>query len=91
MEATIGIFLLLFATLAFTVLHYATDLYHIEFLVEQGTKFLLLLMIVVFLVYSSRYWHIKLFRYLFWGNFFYLLFSLVSYALIIAVNRKTHK
>ncbi len=79
-----GIFLLLFATLAFSVLHYATDLYHIEFLVEQGTKFLLLLMIVVFLVYSSRYWHIKLFRYLFWGNFFYLLFSLISYALIIA-------
>lgn len=79
-----GIFLLIFATLAFTVLHYATDLYQIEFLVEQGTKFLLLLMIVVFLVYSSRYWHIRLFRYLFWGNFFYLLFSLVSYALIIA-------
>lgn len=79
-----GIFLLLFATLAFTVLHYATDLYHIEFLVEQGTKFLLLLMIVVFLVYSSRHWQNKLFRYLFWGNFFYLIFSLMSYALIIA-------
>jgi len=79
-----GIFLLLFATLAFTVLHYATDLYHIEFLVEQGTKFLLLLMIVIFLVYSSRHWSNRLFRYLFWGNFFYLVFSLISYALIIA-------
>lgn len=79
-----GIVVLLFAIGAYTVLHYATDLYHIENWVESGTKFVLLLMIIVFLAHSFRHWQNKLFRYLFWGNLAYLLFSMVSFILIMA-------
>lgn len=79
-----GILLLLTAIGAYTFLHYATDLYYIENMVESGTKFVLLLMIIVFLAHSFRNWQNKLFRYLFWGNLVYLLFSMVSFILIMA-------
>jgi len=79
-----GILLLGFTLLTFTFLHYATDNYPLENLVENGTKVLLLLMIIIFLFYSLQHWKDKLFRYLFWGNLVYLLFSLVSLGLIVA-------
>lgn len=78
-----GILLLLIAILSFTFLHYFTDDYHIEFIVEHGTKFLLLMMIIIFLYHSTRHWNNRLFRFLFWGNLFYLIFSLNSYILIL--------
>jgi signal transduction histidine kinase len=79
-----GILLLLFTILAFTILHFTTDNYPLENLVENGTKLLLLLMIIIFLIYSLGQWNDKLFRYLFWGNLAFLLFSLVSLGLIVA-------
>jgi hypothetical protein len=79
-----GVFLLSFAILAFTFLHYGTDNYPLENMLENGVKVLLLLMIIIFLVYSLRHWQAKLLRYLFWGNLVYLLFAIMSLALILA-------
>jgi len=79
-----GIFLLSFTIIAYTFLHYGTDNYPLENMLENGVKGLLLLMIIIFLAYSLQHWHDKLLRYLFWGNLVYLLFAFMSLALIIA-------
>ncbi|MGQ0739934.1 MAG: sensor histidine kinase [Bacteroidota bacterium] len=79
-----GIFLLSFTIIAYTFLHYATDNYPLENMLENGVKVLLLLMIIIFLAYSMQHWHDKLLRYLFWGNLVYLLFAIMSLVLIIA-------
>jgi signal transduction histidine kinase len=80
-----GIIFLSAVIIAFTYLHYGTDNYYAENLLENYiTKGLLLLMMVIFLIYAARHWHFKLLRYLFWGNLFYLLFSL--YSLVIVIN-----
>lgn len=80
---TAGIVLLLFSMAAYSFLHYATDNYPLENMVESMTKILLLIMIVIFLVYSTYHWKNKLFRFLFYGNLFYLLFSLISVIMIL--------
>ena len=59
---------------AYTYAHYFTVNFALENLIENGTKILLLLMVVIFLIYSTRAWHDRLLRYLFWGNLFLLLF-----------------
>ncbi len=79
-----GILLLVFSVIAYSYFHYATDNFPAENWVENGTKLILLLFIVVFLAYSLRHWKDKLLRFLFWGNLLYLLFSLVSLGLIVA-------
>lgn len=80
-----GIFFLSAVIITFTYLHYGTEDYYTENLLENYiTKGLLLLMMVIFLLYATRHWHFKLLRYLFWGNLFYLLFSL--YSLVILIN-----
>ena len=79
-----GVLLLLIAMAAYSFLHFGTDNYPLENLVENVTKMMLLVMIIIFLGYSLRQWKDKLLRYLFWGNLVYLLFSLVSFGLILA-------
>lgn len=79
-----GVGLLLISMASYTFLHYGTDNFLLENGVENGTKFLLLIMILVFLIYGISRWNDRLLRYLFWGNLFYLFFSLVSFGLIIA-------
>lgn len=78
-----GVILLLFAMASYTFLHYATDNYPLENKVESITKLLLLVMVVIFLVYSLRHWKNKLLRYLFYGNLFYMLFALISIGMIV--------
>lgn len=73
-----GIGLLIISLLSYTFLHFFTDNFVAENLVENVTKILLLVMIVIFLIYSAQRWKDKLLRYLFWGNFFMLIFSLIS-------------
>jgi len=73
-----GISLLSISLLFYTFFHYFTDNYNIENLIENATKVLLLVMIVIFLVYSLRSWKDKLMRYLFWGNLCLFIFSLIS-------------
>ena len=73
-----GVIFLLVSMAAFTYAHYFTDNYGLENRIENGTKILLLLIVVIFLVYSTRVWNDRLLRYLFWGNLFLLIFSLLS-------------
>lgn len=49
---------------------------------ENITKALLLVMVIIFCVYSLQRWKNKLLRYLFWGNLFLFVFSLMSQLLI---------
>jgi signal transduction histidine kinase len=51
--------------------------------VENLTKIILLIMMVVFLMYCLKYWKDKLLRYLFWGNLFYFFFAVLSQLLIL--------
>jgi signal transduction histidine kinase len=64
--------------LAYTFFHYFSNNYVAENLAENITKVVLLLMIVIFLIYSVRHWEDKLLRYLFWGNLCLFIFSLIS-------------
>jgi signal transduction histidine kinase len=78
-----GIFMLMGSMLVYSFLHYFSDNYNAEYLVESATKFLLLLMILIFLIYSMRHWADKLLRYLFWGNLCLFIFALVSQLAIV--------
>ena len=73
-----GVIFLIVSMIAYTYVHYFTANFALENQIENGTKILLLVMVVIFLIYSSRAWNDKLLRYLFWGNLFLLIFSLLS-------------
>lgn len=73
-----GIGLLVASMLCYTFFHYFTDNYPAEYFIETITKILLLILILIFLVYSLRHREDVLLRYLFWGNFFLFIFSLIS-------------
>jgi signal transduction histidine kinase len=78
-----GIAMLLGSMVIFTFFHYFTNNYTIEYYVELITKFLLLVMVLIFLVYSFRHRREKLLRYLFWGNLLLFIFSIVSQSFTI--------
>ena len=73
-----GVMILIVSMAVYTYAHYFTNNYALENRIENGTKILLLLVVVIFLVYSTRAWNDRLLRYLFWGNLFLLIFSLLS-------------
>ncbi|MGZ8558418.1 MAG: sensor histidine kinase [Chitinophagaceae bacterium] len=73
-----GIILLVISTALYSYAHYFTDSFVAENGIENITKLMLLIMIIIFLVYSLWHWYDELLRYLFWGNFCLLLFSLIS-------------
>jgi two-component system, NarL family, sensor histidine kinase DesK len=58
--------------------------------VENTTKVILLLLMIIFLVYCVRQWEDKLLRYLFWGNLFYFFFALLSQSLIFLGHISRH-
>lgn len=74
----LGIILLVISMIVFTWFHYFTNSFSGEFMVENITKFILLGLTVIFLVYSLRQWNDRLLRYVFWGNLCLLIFSLFS-------------
>jgi signal transduction histidine kinase len=82
-----GIAILSGAMLLFTFLHYFTDNYVPEYLVEILSKVLLLTLILIYLVYSIRNWKEKLLRYLFWGNMFLFIFATLSQLGILYDNQ----
>lgn len=83
-----GIIVLIAAMAAFSYFHYFTDNYVAENSVENRfTKFFLMAMGAIFVVYSVRQWKDKLFRYLFWGNLLLLVFSGLSQLLIVIDQR----
>ncbi len=73
-----GIAMLIVSLTSYTFFHYFTNNFVTENTIENLTKGLLLLMTVVFLVYSGKHWHDKMMRYLFWGNLCLFVFSLSS-------------
>lgn len=81
-----GILLLLFSMAAYSYSHYFTDNFLLENRIEDLTKILLILMIPIFLVYGGLHWKDRMLRYLFWGNFFLFLFSLLSQSIILFRN-----
>lgn len=78
-----GILWVLMAILAYTVLYYGTSAYLPVNLVENGTKFFLILLAIIFMVYSARHWNDRLLRFLFWGNLLLIVFSVFSQLLIL--------
>ena len=66
------------SVLGYNYFHYFSDNFQAEYIIENFTKVILLLMIVFFLVYSILHWQDKLLRYLFWGNLCLFIFALVS-------------
>lgn len=81
-----GISLLIVSISIFSFAHFFTDSYVIEKNTENYTKIIMLGMVVVFLVYSSRHWNNKLLRYAFWGNLTLFVFSLMSQLIIMGVK-----
>ena len=77
-----GIILMTSSVVIYSYVHFFTNNYVIEYWVETATKFLLLLMIIIFLIYAVRNWNNWLFRFLFWGNFSLFVFSLISQSMI---------
>ena len=58
----VGMVMLLLSIFTFSYLHYFTDNFSLENLIENITKILLLIMTLVFLVYGMRHWDDKLLR-----------------------------
>ncbi|MGK2862037.1 MAG: 7TM diverse intracellular signaling domain-containing protein [Chitinophagaceae bacterium] len=73
-----GIIFLVLSTALFSYAHYLTDNFILENNIENFSKMLLLVMVIIFLVYSLKHWSDNLLRYLFWGNLCLLIFSLIS-------------
>jgi signal transduction histidine kinase len=73
-----GMVMLVIAITVFSYLHFFTNNFNLQNSVENITKILLLVMILVFLFYSLRKWNDRLLRYLFWGNLCLFAFSLLS-------------
>lgn len=81
-----GIIMLILSSIGYSYFHYFTNNFVVENLIEVCTKFLLLFMVVGFLIYASRRWDDRLLRYLFWGNLFYMIFSVFSLWLTVDSN-----
>ncbi len=74
----VSIGLLTISLLGYSCLHYFSNNFALENLVENVTKLLLLVLTVIFLIYSARHWKDKLLRYVFWGNLCLFVFSVIS-------------
>lgn len=85
-----GIIMLVVSILLFSWLHFFSANFPAENLTENATKILLLLMVVIFLIYSLRNWKDKLMRFLFWGNLFLFIFSVVSQVTVMLDNLFSH-
>lgn len=74
----VGLFFSLAALLTFTYFYYFSNNYIAQNFTENSTKLFLLLMVIIFLVYSLWHWKDKLLRYIFWGNLLLFIFSVIS-------------
>ena len=83
-----GIIFLSAILFLYTYIHYSSIDYYWENVLENLiTKNVLVIMIIVFLVYAVKNWQHKLLRYLFWGNFLFLIFSSLSLVSILGGNK----
>ena len=83
----VGVGLLFISILAYSIFDRFTNDFVIENGIENLTKIFLMGMVVFFLAYSLRNWKDGLFRYLFWGNLLFLLFSGFSLLLTMRADR----
>ncbi len=78
-----GLIGVILAVTLFSYLYFFTNNFIILNGVENLTKTVLLIMMIIFLVYCIKYWRDKLLRYLFWGNLLYFFFAVLSQLLIL--------
>jgi len=79
-----GIIVLIFSILLFSITHFFSNNFSLKNNIETFTKFFLTLILVpVVIVYSIRNWPDKILRYIAWGNFCMLVFSVLSQSLIL--------
>jgi signal transduction histidine kinase len=78
-----GILMLIVSMAGYTWLHYFTDNFVLENGLENLTKILLLVLVLIFLFYGIRHWKDKLLRYLFWGNLCLFVFALLSLLIVV--------
>jgi signal transduction histidine kinase len=78
-----GLIGLIAAVILFSYFYFFTNNFIFLNGVENITKTVLLIMMIIFLVYCLKYWKDKLLRYLFWGNLFYFFFAVLSQLLIL--------
>lgn len=78
-----GIIWLAVAVILFSYYYFFTNNFIFLNGIENLTKTVLLIMMVVFVVYCLRFWKDKLLRYLFWGNLLYFIFAVLSQLLIL--------
>lgn len=83
----LGVGMLFVSILGYTLFDSFSDGFVIQNSIENLSKIFLMGMVVVFLVYSTRHWGNGLFRYLFWGNLFFLIFSIFSLLLTMRADR----
>ena len=74
----IDIIILIVSIISYSYFHYFTDNFIIENAIENLTKYLLLTITFIFIIYSFMHSGDKQLRYLFWGNLCLFLFSLLS-------------
>ena len=67
----------------YTVVYFVTDDFIWLDLFENITKQILLVIGIVFIIYGIRRWNDKLMRWLVWGNVLLILFSIMSFLLIV--------
>jgi signal transduction histidine kinase len=80
---TSGIAGLFFSIASFSYVYFFTNNFIFLNGIENITKLILLMMMIIFLVYCANQWNDKLLRYLFWGNLLYFFFALLSQSLIL--------
>ncbi|MBL0335199.1 MAG: hypothetical protein IPP73_07755 [Chitinophagaceae bacterium] len=73
-----GIIMISVWLILYSFFPFLTDNFMAENSVENITKFLLLIMILIFIIYSGRRWDDRLLRYVFWGNLCLFIFSVIS-------------
>jgi signal transduction histidine kinase len=78
-----GILVLGSSLCLYSFLHFFSGNYSLEYYVETGSKMVLLVMILVFIIYSLKKWNDRLLRFIVWGNIFLFLFSLISQSFIL--------
>ena len=77
-----GIILLTAAVISFSYFQFFSNNFPLQNSIETWTKILLLVMVLIFIIYTLRRWDDKLLRYLIWGNLSLFIFSLASQAII---------
>lgn len=82
-----GIGFIVASLILFSVFHFFTPDYSPEHAVEMGSKYGLVLINIIFLIYSITRWKDRQMRYLFWGNLALLIFSVFSVALIAFIPK----